>query len=128
MASQAILAAGSVMQTHGDYDVALSKYRIAAHSAPESPHLWNNIGMCFYGKSKYVMVCLESPGFDASLFLISLLPFLSHSPSLSPPSPPPSLSLSQAISCLKRANYLAPFEWSIHYNLGLVHLAMNQYP
>lgn len=34
---------------------------------------------------------------------------------------------SQAISCLKRANYLAPFDWKILYNLGLVHLTMQQY-
>lgn len=32
-----------------------------------------------------------------------------------------------AISCLKRATYLSPFEWKILYNLGLVHLAMQQY-
>ncbi|KAJ7311190.1 hypothetical protein JRQ81_006800 [Phrynocephalus forsythii] len=32
-----------------------------------------------------------------------------------------------AISCLKRANYLAPFDWKILYNLGLVHLTMQQY-
>ena len=33
----------------------------------------------------------------------------------------------QAISCLKRANYLAPFDWKILMNLGLVHLTMQQY-
>ena len=33
----------------------------------------------------------------------------------------------KAISCLKRATYLSPFEWKILYNLGLVHLAMQQY-
>ena len=33
----------------------------------------------------------------------------------------------QAISCLKRATYLAPFEWKVLYNLGLVHLTMQQY-
>lgn len=33
----------------------------------------------------------------------------------------------QAISCLKRANYLAPFDWKILYNLGMVHLEMQQY-
>lgn len=38
-----------------------------------------------------------------------------------------SFSLLQAISCLKRANYLAPFDWKILYNLGLVHLTMQQY-
>lgn len=36
-------------------------------------------------------------------------------------------SFFQAISCLKRANYLAPFDWKILYNLGLVHLTMQQY-
>ncbi|XP_065589745.1 Bardet-Biedl syndrome 4 protein isoform X2 [Cyrtonyx montezumae] len=84
---KATLAAGSMMQAHGDYDVALSKYRVVASSMPESPPLWNNIGMCFFGKKKYVA----------------------------------------AISCLKRANYLAPFDWKILYNLGLVHLTMQQY-
>ncbi|KAB7498889.1 Bardet-Biedl syndrome 4 protein, partial [Armadillidium nasatum] len=73
--------------SHQDYDVALSKYRIAALNIPESPPLWNNIAMCFFGKKKYVA----------------------------------------AISCLKRANYLAPFDWKILYNLGLVHLTMQQY-
>ena len=84
---RAILAAGSMMQTHQDYDVALSKYKVAVQNIPESPPLWNNIGMCFFGKKKFVA----------------------------------------AISCLKRANYLAPFDWKILYNLGLVHLTMQQY-
>ena len=56
--SQAILAAGSMIQGRGDYDVALAKYRIAAATTPESPQLWNNIGMCFFGKKKYVAVSL----------------------------------------------------------------------
>lgn len=34
----------------------------------------------------------------------------------------------QAISCLKRATYMAPFEWKILYNLGIIHLTMQQYP
>ncbi|NWH63050.1 BBS4 protein, partial [Geococcyx californianus] len=84
---KATLAAGSMMQAHGDFDVALSKYKVVASSVPESPPLWNNIGMCFFGKKKYVA----------------------------------------AISCLKRANYLAPLDWKILYNLGLVHLTMQQY-
>ncbi|XP_038070273.1 Bardet-Biedl syndrome 4 protein-like isoform X2 [Patiria miniata] len=84
---KAILAAGSMMQQHNDYDVALTKYRIAAAAVPESAPLWNNIGMCFFGRKKYVA----------------------------------------AISCLKRAGYLASFDWRILYNLGLVHLTMQQY-
>ncbi|XP_068597902.1 Bardet-Biedl syndrome 4 protein [Brachionichthys hirsutus] len=84
---KAILAAGSMMQAHGDFDVAMNKYRVAACAVPESPPLWNNIGMCFFGKKKYVA----------------------------------------AISCLKRAHYLSPFDWKVLYNLGLVHLTMQQY-
>ncbi|XP_067931941.1 Bardet-Biedl syndrome 4 protein-like isoform X1 [Watersipora subatra] len=32
-----------------------------------------------------------------------------------------------AIACLKRANYLSPFDWKILFNLGLSHLYMQQY-
>lgn len=35
--------------------------------------------------------------------------------------------LLQAISCLKRAHYLSPFDWKVLYNLGLVHLTMQQH-
>ena len=48
-----------MIQLHSDFDVALNKYRIAADTAPESPRLWNNIGMCFFGKKKYVAVSLQ---------------------------------------------------------------------
>lgn len=61
--SKATLAAGSLMQTHGDFDVALSKYRVVASTMPESPPLWNNIGMCFFGKKKYVAVSISFPYF-----------------------------------------------------------------
>eukprot|EP01147_Barroeca_monosierra_P003823 gene3823-6333_t len=84
--SKAILAAGSIIQNNEDFDVALVKYRISAVLTPESAELWNNIGMCFFGKRKHVA----------------------------------------AIACLKRAAYLAPFEWMIAFNLGLVHLSVGQ--
>ena len=37
------------------------KYRIAAVHNPDSSELWNNIGMCFFGKQKYVaaIACLK---------------------------------------------------------------------
>jgi Bardet-Biedl syndrome 4 protein len=82
-----ILAAGSIIQDHSDMDVALTKYRIAAVQTPNSAQLWNNIGMCFFGKQNHIA----------------------------------------AVSCLKRALYLAPFEWIIAYNLGLVYLNTGQY-
>lgn len=85
--SDTILAAGSMIQENEDYDVALIKYRVAAVATPTNPQLWNNIGMCFYGKGKYLA----------------------------------------AASCLKKAQYYAPMEWIIAFNLGLVHLAAEQY-
>jgi Bardet-Biedl syndrome 4 protein len=56
-----ILAAGSIIQDHSDMDVALIKYRVAAVQTPNSAQLWNNIGMCFFGKAKYVasIACLK---------------------------------------------------------------------
>jgi hypothetical protein len=37
-------------------DVALIKYRVAAVQTPNTSQLWNNIGMCFFGKQRYVAV------------------------------------------------------------------------
>jgi Bardet-Biedl syndrome 4 protein len=76
-----------MIQDHQDYDVALSKYRVAAVHTPNSAQLWNNIGMCFFGKKNMIA----------------------------------------AISSLRRAISLAPFEWIIAYNLGLVFLTCGQY-
>lgn len=36
-------------------DTALLKYRVAAVHTPNSPQLWNNIGMCFFGKQVSVV-------------------------------------------------------------------------
>lgn len=44
------------LQNSEEYDVALAKYKVAAQYLPESPALWNNVGMCFLGKKKYVAV------------------------------------------------------------------------
>jgi len=59
--AKTILAAGSIIQDHADMDVALIKYRVAAVQTPNSAQLWNNIGMCFFGKTKYVaaIACLK---------------------------------------------------------------------
>lgn len=64
--TRAIMAASSIIQDGGDYDVALSKYRVAIQQLPDSPQLWNNIGACFFGKRKYyaAVACLRK-----SLFL-----------------------------------------------------------
>ncbi|CAH1101421.1 unnamed protein product [Psylliodes chrysocephalus] len=59
--TKALLAIGCIIQQHEDYDVALSKYKMAIHYRPDSMALWNNIGVCFYAKQKYVAAisCLK---------------------------------------------------------------------
>ena len=59
--AKTILAAGSIIQDHEDVDVALVKYRVAAQKTPDSPQLWNNVGMCFFGKKRYIanIACLK---------------------------------------------------------------------
>ncbi|VDK59193.1 unnamed protein product [Anisakis simplex] len=60
-----ILAAGSIIQANGDYDVALAKYRVAVDKCDYNGPLWNNIGMCFFGKGKYVAAisCLKKANY-----------------------------------------------------------------
>ena len=38
-----------------------AQYRVAAVQTPNSAHLWNNIGMCFFGKQRYIaaIACLK---------------------------------------------------------------------
>ncbi|KAL3982441.1 TPR repeat family protein [Acanthocheilonema viteae] len=62
---QSILAAGSIIQTNGEYDVALTKYRIVAEKCEYNGPLWNNIGMCFFGKGKCVAAisCLKKANY-----------------------------------------------------------------
>ena len=42
--SRAVMALGSVMQSHQNFDEALTKYTISAKTMPESPYMWSNIG------------------------------------------------------------------------------------
>lgn len=59
--AKTILAASSIIQDNQDMDVALVKYRVAATQTPNSAQLWNNVGMCFFGKGKNVaaVACLK---------------------------------------------------------------------
>ena len=56
-----MLAIGSIIQDKQEHDAALLKYRVAAIHNPDSSEMWNNIGMCFYGKQKMVaaIACLK---------------------------------------------------------------------
>ncbi|KAH1006478.1 hypothetical protein HUJ05_007210 [Dendroctonus ponderosae] len=95
--SKALLGIGCITHRHEDFEVALTKYKIAVLYEPESVALWNNIGLCFYSKQKYIAgsACIHMPDW-------------------------------QAISCLKRGLWISPLNWKILYNLALVHLATNQ--
>lgn len=57
----AILGVASIFQECDDFDVALIKYRVAVAVSPETPEVWNNIGMCFFGQQKMVaaIACLK---------------------------------------------------------------------
>ncbi|EEB14078.1 bardet-biedl syndrome 4, bbs4, putative [Pediculus humanus corporis] len=66
---KALMGTALVMQNYREYDVALSKYKIASVSLAESPCLWNNIGMCFFGKKKLIAAisCLKRANFLSPL-------------------------------------------------------------
>ena len=88
--------------------MALAKYKVAAQSVPESPPLWNNIGsenISIFRYYQHFVFLYLSPHFS---HLAPGMCFFGKKKFVA------------AISCLKRANYLAPFDWKILYNLGLV--------
>ncbi|XP_077292888.1 Bardet-Biedl syndrome 4 [Arctopsyche grandis] len=81
----ALLPLAAIIQSHGDYDVALSRYKIAAQQTPDCAALWNNIGMCFFGKQKLVAAisCLKratalSPSSTKVLHNLGLVHLVSH--------------------------------------------------
>lgn len=61
----ALVAASSIIQDSGDYDVALTKYRIVVSQQPDSSQVWNNIGACFMGKRNLyaAVACLRKSVF-----------------------------------------------------------------
>jgi Bardet-Biedl syndrome 4 protein len=69
----ALVAASSIIQDSGDYDVALTKYRIVVSQQPDSPQVWNNIGACFIGKRNLyaAVACLRKSVFLQSFDWIS---------------------------------------------------------
>ncbi|XP_055790837.1 Bardet-Biedl syndrome 4 protein isoform X4 [Salvelinus fontinalis] len=95
---------GKIHLLEGDTDKAIDVYRSAVEFSPENTDLLTTLGLLYMQQGKY-QKAFEHLGnaltYDPNNF--------------------------KAISCLKRANYLSPFDWKILYNLGLVHLTMQQY-
>lgn len=48
-------------KSRNDVDGALSKYSQIANAEPEIAELWNNIGLCFFKKQKFIVVCFGIP-------------------------------------------------------------------
>ena len=105
--ARTILAAGSIIQDHSDMDVALIKYRVAAVQTPNSAQLWNNVGMCFFGKGRHVaaIACLKKALYlDPFEWIVSYNLGLVHLTTVHPHAPPPpAIKLTRAVSALGAA-------------------------
>ncbi|EFA07311.1 Bardet-Biedl syndrome 4 protein homolog-like Protein [Tribolium castaneum] len=85
--AKALLGIGCITQSHDEHDVALTKYKVAVSYEPNSVALWNNIGLCFYSKQKYVAAisCLKralwiSPTNWRVLFNLGLVHLATYQP------------------------------------------------
>nr|XP_042707527.1 Bardet-Biedl syndrome 4 protein isoform X5 [Chrysemys picta bellii] len=95
---------GKIHLLQGETDKAIEVYKKAVEFSPENTELLTTLGLL------YLQLGVYQKAFE------HLGNALTYDP-----------TNYKAISCLKRANYLAPFDWKILYNLGLVHLTMQQY-
>ncbi|XP_074114092.1 Bardet-Biedl syndrome 4 isoform X2 [Cotesia typhae] len=59
--SNAMFAMAYIIQIHREYDIAISKFKASGPSFSESSYLWNDIGVCFTGKHKFLAAtsCLK---------------------------------------------------------------------
>lgn len=44
------------MQSRNDVDGALNKYKLIDVDSQKSAEIWNNVGLCFYKKKKFIAV------------------------------------------------------------------------
>jgi len=63
--SNALLALGSINQDKGELEQALGKYKMSSKSSSNSPLVWNNLGLCFFTKKKYItaLACLKKANY-----------------------------------------------------------------
>ncbi|XP_046398429.1 Bardet-Biedl syndrome 4 protein homolog isoform X2 [Ischnura elegans] len=103
-----LLATGAMTQDQRQLEIALAKYHAAVKINPFSVALWNNIGLCFLGKKKYLAAigCLKRAAYlnplsvevAHNLGLINLL--MSQFASAA-------MYLSQALSIARKSNKTA---------------------
>jgi Bardet-Biedl syndrome 4 protein len=63
--SNALLGIASIYQDKGEYEQALIKYKLASFSNPNSPLVWNNLGLCFSARGKNIaaVTCLKKANY-----------------------------------------------------------------
>ena len=79
--AKAALALACIVQDHADADRALVRYRTGVAAEPHSAPLWNNVGMCFFAKQKYIAAtaCLKRAlSLDPFAWLVSYNLGLAH--------------------------------------------------
>ncbi|KAG2471266.1 BBS4 protein, partial [Polypterus senegalus] len=123
---------GKMHMLEGDTDKAIEVYKKAVEFSPENTELLTTLGLLYLKAILAAGSMMQTHGdFDVAMTKYRVAAYSV------PESPPLWNNIGMcffgkkkyvaAISCLKRANYLAPFDWKILYNLGLVHLTMQQY-
>ncbi|XP_055318142.1 Bardet-Biedl syndrome 4 protein homolog [Sitodiplosis mosellana] len=83
--SKALLAIGSILQSKNDVDGALNKYKLIDAESQKGAEIWNNVGLCFYKKKKFIAaisclkkaVWLEPTNFNC-LFNLGLIYLTAH--------------------------------------------------
>jgi len=55
------MGVGSIFQDKFDYENALINYKLASISNPNSALVWNNLGLCFFARQKFIasVTCLK---------------------------------------------------------------------
>jgi len=150
------VALGQLYEEQSKYKLALGVYIDALEVSPESTDILANIGLLYMkigdntkafeylgnaltydpknqrailaagsiiqdngdvdvALSKYRLAIIENPN-SAQLWNNIGLCFFSKG-----------TKIVAAVSCLRRAAYICPFEWMINYNLGVTYLALGQY-
>lgn len=59
--SNALLGIASIYQFQGEFEKALVQYKLSSFTNPNSPLVWNNLGLCFFAKGKNIAAttCLK---------------------------------------------------------------------
>lgn len=103
-------------KSKNDVDGALNKYKLIDTESQKGAEIWNNVGLCFYKKKKFIAVLKHLHSIETTYsnqFRNCSYAFWFLYP--------------QAISCLKKAIWIEPINFNCLFNLGLVYLTAQQF-